>query len=132
MVNAIPASIRKSNCSWKIRTSSWSKPTIMPATTIRLWDWIVRMLSMSGRWTFCRFFVSTRLSRRGDSTPTKTLVKFASRRSSSSWGFSATVTVISAEKVMGQPVARPKSTSARKSCSAYFVFPMKLASEKLT
>jgi hypothetical protein len=69
----------------------------MPATIMRLCDWISRMLSSSGRWAFCRFFDSIRLSMRGDSIPTKMLVKFAPRRSSSSRGRSATVMVISAE-----------------------------------
>ena len=91
VVKAIPASIRKSNCSSKIRWSSWSNPTIIPATIKRLCDWISRMLSRSGRCAFCRFFVSIRLSTRGDSIPTKMLVKLAARRSSRSRGRSATV-----------------------------------------
>ena len=101
VVKGIPASMRKSNCSSKIRWSSWSNPTIIPATIMRLCDWISRTLSSSGRWAFCRFFDSIRLSMRGDSIPTKMLVKLASRRSSSSRGRSATVMVISAENWMG-------------------------------
>ena len=59
------------------------------------------MLSSSGRWVFCRFWVSARLAIRGDSMPRNMLVKLASCSNWSSRGFSATLMVISAEKLMG-------------------------------
>ena len=60
-----------------------------------LWDCILRMLSISGRWVFCRFWVSVRLATRGDSMPRNMLVKLASCSNWSSFGFSATLMVIS-------------------------------------
>lgn len=38
--------------------------------TVMLCDWILRMLSTKGLRKFCLFFVSAKLSARGDSIPT--------------------------------------------------------------
>ena len=76
----------KRNCSSKMAGSSLSKPTIMPAITSMPAAWIRwTAVTMSSR-VFCALFDSSRLAFRGDSMPTKIVVKRARfmRASSSS------------------------------------------------
>jgi hypothetical protein len=116
------------NCSSKMDGSSWSKPTIMPAITSMPAAWMRwTAVTMSSR-VFCVFFVSARLATRGDSMPTKIVVKWACvmrRRSSSSW---ATLRLTSVMNSMGYPRAACQVASAPSSALASLLLPMKLSS----
>ncbi len=82
---------------------------------------------------FCVLWVSCRLAARGDSMPTKIVVKFASRircNSSSSCAMLSVTSVIELDRVAARRAATP--TSARSSSFASFLLPMKLSSTTKT
>ena len=88
MDTGMRASWMNRKCSSKIAGSSLSNPTIIPAITSIPALWIRCTDSRMSSRMFCVFFASARLAARGDSMPTKMVVKcafFMRCRSSSSW-----------------------------------------------